>query len=346
MKQIYLPLLAVLALASCSKSELAMRPNDGQVEIMATSQALSIDTRAPFEGDISDMTPLKAYVMMSKVTGDYSSINLYGTAGTMTFTDDNTTPVGFDTPQYYPTDDSQIFLCALYPSTGWAASPTTVAKFTFNGSQDVMAAAEKSSKKSDAVGGTVPTFEFNHLLTKLTVKVKAENEAAVAAWGDIVGLSVLQGNGSNVNSSVEVTLADGTAATSAFATPISDGTGMKFYTITDGTNYTENAVDGTDNKITPTTTATLVAYSLVAPITATGTNDFQIKVQTKTATQEKAVESTPYVHLKKTGDSGAFTGNTQGQAFEITITLKATEIVAKATVTDWVDAGSSDVEIQ
>lgn len=348
MKKLYLPVLAVLALASCSKSELAVRPDNGQVEIKATSQALSIDTRAPFEGTISDMNPLTAGVMMSKVTGDYTQGNLYGTKGTMTFTDDNTTPVGFnDTPQYYPTDDTKLYMSALCPSPidNWTSIGTT-AKFTFNGSQDVMAAAQVETQKSTAASA-VPSFTFKHLLTKLTVKVVAENDAAVTAWGDVVGISVLQGNSSNVNSSVEVTLVDGTAATTggAFATPISDGTGMKFYTVTGGTTYTDNAVDDTDNKISLTTDATLAAYSLVAPINATGTNDFQLKVLTKTADQLAPVTNTVNVNLKDTG-AMTFTGDTQGKAFEITMTFKATEIQAKATVTEWENAGSSDVEIQ
>lgn len=41
-----------------------------------------------------------------------------------------------------------------------------------------------------------------------------------------------------------------------------------------------------------------------------------------------------------------FTGDTQGQAFEITLTFKATEIVATATVTDWVKGGNTEVPIQ
>ena len=50
MKKLYVPVLALLTLASCSKSELANRPvvENDMVEIMATSKALTIETRAPF----------------------------------------------------------------------------------------------------------------------------------------------------------------------------------------------------------------------------------------------------------------------------------------------------------
>ena len=58
MKKLFFSLLAVAAMASCSKSELAERPNidGGDVEILAKSTALSISTRAPFEGSTIDAT--------------------------------------------------------------------------------------------------------------------------------------------------------------------------------------------------------------------------------------------------------------------------------------------------
>ena len=47
MKKLFFSLLAVAAMASCSKSELAERPNidGGDVEILAKSTALSISTQ-------------------------------------------------------------------------------------------------------------------------------------------------------------------------------------------------------------------------------------------------------------------------------------------------------------
>ena len=50
--------------------------------------------------------------------------------------------------------------------------------------------------------------------------------------------------------------------------------------------------------------------------------------------------------VNDTDEALPFTGDTQGKAFEITLTFKATEIVATATVTDWVKGGNTEVEIQ
>lgn len=336
MKKFFVPALAVLAMASCSKSELVMRPTDGQVEIKAASQALSIETRTPYEGQIGEGNTLQASVLMSKTTADYTT--LYGTAGTMTFAD-TTTPVGFDvTAQYYPADGSTVYFCALYPSTGWGAQTTTSA-FTFNGSQDVMAAKEVSSNKTTANPG--PNFEFNHLLTKLTVNVVAEDAAAVTAWGNITGLTLDKANGQDPNKAVTVNLAGGSAATTTDFSG-ADGNDMPFYTITGGTTYTDNAVDASENTIAITESETPSAYALVAPIDAKAqATHFNLSVTTTTSGTAIDVP----VNLEAT-EGGAFSGDTQGQAFEITITFKATAITATATVTDWKDAGSSDVEIQ
>lgn len=347
MKKLYVPVLALLTLASCSKSELANRPvvENDMVEIMATSKALTIETRAPFEGQIASDNTLTAVVLGSTTTADYTTRYC---DGEMTFTDDNTTAVSFATPQYYPVSDATIYLCALYPTAlaDWKDIATT-AKYTFDGKTDVMAAAEVNGKKSTAMAGTVPSFEFKHLLTKLVVKVKAENEAAQNVWGDITGITLVKAMNGDVFDTAEVTLATGAAATgTAFSNPATDG--MAFYRI-NAAAYTDNAVDDADNKIALTTTAEEVAYSLVAPITAeNGVKHFTLSVDTKLGETVTTREVSFDLYKAKVGeeDPAVFSGDTQGKAFEVTLTFKATEIVAKATVTDWVKGGNSEVEIQ
>ena len=100
MKKLYVPVLALLTLASCSKSELANRPvvENDMVEIMATSKALTIETRAPFEGQIADGNNLTAVVLGSTTSGDYTETTPRYCDGEMTFAD-NTTAASFATPQ-------------------------------------------------------------------------------------------------------------------------------------------------------------------------------------------------------------------------------------------------------
>lgn len=347
MKKLYVPVLALLTLASCSKSELANRPvvENDMVEIMATSKALTIETRAPFEGQIASDNILTAVVLGSTTTADYTTRYC---DGTITFADD-TNAKGFDTtPKYYPVSDATVYFCALYPTAlaDWKDIATT-AKYTFDGKTDVMAAAEKEGKKSTAMAGTHPSFEFKHLLTKLIVKVKAHDEAAQNVWGDITGITLVKAMNGDVFDTAEVTLATGAAATgtAAFSNPAVDG--MAFYRI-DAAAYTDNAVDDADNKIALTTTAEEVAYSLVAPIIADNdAKHITLKVDTKLGETVTTKEvSFDLYKVNDTDEALPFTGDTQGKAFEITLTFKATEIVATATVTDWVKGGNTEVEIQ
>lgn len=349
MKKLYVPVLALLTLASCSKSELANRPvvENDMVEIMATSKALTIETRAPFEGQIASDNILTAVVLGSTTTADYTTRYC---DGTITFADD-TNAKGFDTtPKYYPVSDATVYFCALYPTAlaDWKDIATT-AKYTFDGKTDVMAAAEKEGKKSTAMAGTHPSFEFKHLLTKLIVKVKAYDEAAQNVWGDITGITLVKAMNGDVFDTAEVTLATGAAATGTAAFSNAAADGMAFYRI-DAAAYTDNAVDDADNKIALTTTAEEVAYSLVAPIIADNdAKHITLKVDTKldeTVTTKEVSFDLYKVKVNDSDEALPFTGDTQGKAFEITLTFKATEIVATATVTDWVKGGNTEVEIQ
>ena len=346
MKKLYVPVLALLTLASCSKSELANRPvvENDMVEIMATSKALTIETRAPFEGQIASNNTLTAVVLGSTTTADYTTRYC---DGEMTFTDDNTTPVSFATnKQYYPVSDATVYFCALYPTAlaDWKDIATT-AKYTFDGKTDVMAAAEKDGKKSTAMAGTHPSFEFKHLLTKLVVKVKAEDEAAQKVWGNITAISLIKANNGDVFDTAEVTLATGAAATgTAFSNAAADG--MAFYRIDAAATpaYTDNAVDATDNKIELTTDAVEAAYSLVAPFTAkNGSTHLVLKVTTKLDATETVKDVDV---ILKDAEGNDYAGDTQGNAFEITLTFKATDIQATATVKDWTEGGNSEIEIQ
>ena len=135
----------------------------------------------------------------------------------------------------------------------------------------------------------------------------------------------------------------------AFSNAAADGTAFYRIDATATPAYTDNAVDDADNKIALTTTAEEAAYSLVAPIIAeNGVKHFALKVDTKLGETVTTKEVSFDLYKAKVGeeDPAVFSGDTQGKAFEITLTFKATEIVATATVTDWVKGGNTEVPIQ
>lgn len=350
MKKIYLPLLAALALAGCTQNEVTDTPVNGQVELKLKSSALTIDgsTRAPFEGEGGTAgNPLVTKVLVKEQANDYTG--LYNTADDkITFTDG--TQTGFTTTKYYyPSDGAGLDICGLYPyaATGTAAGQWNVAAaqadFVFDGSQDVMAAAQVTANKALAQAGNYPALAFSHLLTKLVVKVKAENAAAITAWGNVTKIELVKAKGSAPNSKATVTLASGTAArATAFATSLNP---FPFYAVTGGTTYTNTAF--TAQALALTVDPTVVAYSLVAPILADGSStagsaDFELRVYTEKG--DATGVNVPVGLL--TNALATYAGETQGKAFEITLTFKSTEIKALATVSPWELDGTSSPEIE
>lgn len=361
MKKVFL-MLAVVAMASCSKSELAERPIAGDVEIKMNSVALGIESRAPFVGSIATDNHLTAKVLASTEKGKY----LTGDA-TM-WADDNiefgkgtavTDPVGFNTPVYYPADASkEVHLFGLYPTTGWTvdAADGLTATYTIDGCSDIMTAETATTKKSDVqvVSPATPSYpklSFKHLLTKLNVKVVAEkigeaadaDQPAVKAWGAITKIELVKGlNEADPQNSCKVTFADNTV--------VFDGTGvMPFYLASEdaSNNITYEdvkvgeEVDGSAKNIDLTTTAALAAYSIVAPVEPTSGSDvIKLKVYTENQTDGKEVS----VSLKKDA-STPVTGSTAGKEYTITLTFKATEMLVQGEVTAWTDGGSGEQDV-
>ena len=256
----------------------------------------------------------------------------------MVFTDNGSTAVGFATAKYYPVDNSTLHICGLYPFEGWGNPANDECKFTFNGSQDVMAAPEKSSTKNDSKDGNYPQLEFKHLLTQLVIKAVAEDEAAIAKWGKLTDITLTKVGKNNPSGAVTVSLSAGTAdESSAFATLLDNG--MSFWVRGAGT---ETAFASQAKELT--TDGEEVAYSMVAPLkNATGTADYTLAVKTE---HSGTTPVTVPVNLKTTGSSADYTASTQGKKFVVLLTFKATEIKATATVKDWEEDGGSSEEIQ
>lgn len=352
MKKLIFSVLAVAALASCSKSELVERPVvDGDVAIKLTSEVLTVKQaiKAPFEG-ITATDSLVARVIASTTSGDFASNTSKWHDDTISFVNgSDTKAVGYNPSRAYPTDGSSVFLCGLYPAsmTDWMNFSTsntsgvykTTAEYTFDGKTDVMLAAQVETKKSEALVGTFKKLVFNHMLTKLVIRAKAKTTAAVTDFGGITEIVLTKANGLTPNTTMLGTLNDGTADPSKAANFTLPDT-MAFYTFdnttTPGTaaatdslfsakNVVLTVVDGTKVTVAPS-----IGYSMVAPIIADGTEDYELLVKT-----EKNPAGFPVKINLKDAAGNAFTGSTQGKAFVVTILFESTPIEALGEVTDW-----------
>ena len=85
-----------------------------------------------------------------------------------------------------------------------------------------------------------------------------------------------------------------------------------------------------------------MAYTLVRPVTAA---DKHYKLVVRTEKNPKAYE-VPVTLNTKGASPAPFTTSTVGYAFEVKLTFSATEIMAKAKVTEWEEGGVTDITIQ
>lgn len=338
----------LIGITSCSKSEIpdTAVDTDQPVEIRVAGKALSItpSTRVPFEGSVP--TNLKARVLASNTAAKY--INAPDDLikdGTMSF-NAASTAYKFDGTDVitYPHATTPVYLVGLYPTTtaaDWTvdASSGSKASFVFNGTHDVMATREVATTREEAVAGTYQTLTFHHLLTRLNLRIQAENAAAQAAWGQVKSIKVKSlTNKATVTFGTEDNLTQPVTEFSVDAT--STDTDFKFYTI-----ETDNPIPQADIPLKPTGSAPALAvqsYSLVTPKDGSSTTQVSYDLVVETENHSGFAINVPL----ETTTSSEFKDNTKGLQFEITLTFTATEIKAMATVKPWVPGGTGSGTVQ
>lgn len=339
----FLSILAVASTAmyftSCSKSDVTDVGDDKAqqpMEIKVGGKALSITpgkTRAPFEGIAA--ADLKARVLASNTSKKYDITPDLIKDGTMTFKNSVTAAIGFDDVIVpYPHAVNNVYMVGLYPtapSADWTITDNgSKAKYTFNGSHDVMAADEVTTVRSDGTTGAYKTLNFHHLLTRLNLTVQAKDQAAKDAWGKVTSVEV-ESPANDVTVTFKTVDADPPAT--AFG---NTKTNFPFYLA-----GSDNALASLELPLESTNPAAQ-SYSIVATKVGPAVS-YDLIVKTEKFTAGYAVnvplmtDAVPPV---------AFNDDTRGLQFNITLTFNATEIKAFATVKAWGDGGTGGATIQ
>lgn len=349
-------MLAMAAMAAgCSKKDSLMPEPDGhQTPISVKASTRAVETRAPHTDAISEDTPFKAQVFTTKTKGKYSTAaDLYAN-GTITFT--GAGEMAYDDPMIsgsrtFPSDGASIYLLGLYPyddlyqGQKWTFT-TTAATYRFSGKEDVITAKEvKTTKKADADAGTFETLEFEHQLTLLEIHVVAESEDAAKAWGTLKEVALTH-NLTSTTFKNTVSVNTSTGVTTVASTPTT--TGWPIYTADDATftNQTFDLPYGSEGQTTDElkTVAQAIGTTLVAPITAKGTSDFTLAIKSQPTGAGEVTKNDIKIDLKSS-DGTAFSGNTKGQKFIVTLIFRSQDIKAIGTLTPWGDGGSADADV-
>jgi hypothetical protein len=331
--------IAALLLGGCSKSELAnQEPSGALIQAKSAFPGVSGEaTRVPYTGDISSENPLVARVLTSRTSGNYTTTHANGK---MTF--GGSAAVGYDPTAVtgsasFDSDDAEpYYLAGLYPyDATFGATVTSTAARSLDGKTDVMAAAEVETNYATTITNkNPPTLTFKHLLTKLEVNVKAKADGSKLKWGKINTIELTAIDAASIKNNITVTLETGTAAAAAFSGSASS---FPFYSIDNEGKYTDTKFANAGIELA--TTAKLVAYSLIAPFTNVVGGATPTKL-TFNIVPEKGDAVDVDVSLP-------VAGYTQGRAYSITFTFDAVAdaIQSKATVIEWDDSGSADVDV-
>lgn len=286
----------VAAMTACtSESDEINNVVEAKVPIELNAGVMEITTKAVIEkGEAFD-----AKVLASSKSKDYSTNNLLWTtenAGNISVGTDDA--VAFNPIQYYPADGDAIYMIGIAPRPTETINNGTI-NYTITGEEDIMFASEISGSKNDKAD---KALAFKHLLTQLKIKVVAENQEAIDAWGTITSIEVV-----DPATVLTLNLKDGTIAEAA--TPAKTNLPLKGFT-------TGMLIPNNDKS----EAATVAGYSMVLPKT---TGNYQLMV--KTSKNTTGMPITP-----------SLTKLDASTAYEITLTFKSTNVDVTASAGEWI----------
>lgn len=329
MKKIFIPILALVALAGCSKEEAGVPENDNnnQTDRVAIAPSAAIEnnvvSRAAVEGT-AFVAGADVFRLCAFQSGDTEPTDWSVAADTEAFENlqvncSDAGALALATPKYYPPtgeNAQKLWFYAYAPSTngtytkGNGADKPSVS-YTITGQEDIMTGQVSGD---NGIGGAVngatqeqPAFNFTHLLKKVTFKVKAGD-----TFDESAGIKVEKIVVKKVNTQVTLNVVDGT-----FSDWKTEGDLSLILSGDDQTAITKAgaSVPGClmfepGATFTVSVTAGGVTYA-DATVTLTGT------------------------------DAGK-----AGVSHEVTLTFHRSGIVPTAVITDWVKGDDAGVDIQ
>ncbi len=327
MKKIFIPILALAALAGCSKEEAGVPENDNnnQTDRVAIAPSAAIEnnvvSRAAVEGT-AFVAGADVFRLCAFQSGDTEPTDWSVAADTEAFENlqvncSDAGALALATPKYYPPtgeNAQKLWFYAYAPSTngtytkGNGADKPSVS-YTITGQEDIMTGQVSGD---NGIGGAVngptqeqPAFNFTHLLKKVTFKVKAGDTFDANS-----NITVSQIVVKNVQTSATLNVVDGTLAFSGDADQSLTLAGDNTTITTEGASVPGCLMFAPGTSFTVSVTAGGVTYA-DATVMLTGT------------------------------DAGK-----AGVSHEVTLTFHRSGIVPTAVITDWVKGDDAGVDIQ
>jgi len=204
-------LIVFLVIFGCTKEapEKIPLPPDG-VQVPIGFGAGIINTKAPIESvEGKPTTNINGIQILRQDVHKNSSPN-WSTVSSVTATASFFTTGNFvvNPLQYHNSNQNQYsHFTAYYPGQNEAAVPVSttlsngVATFTITGQEDIISAPSATAQGSTS---SIPVaFTFTHKLSQLQIYIKAANDGAIAAWGNITAVKATSPTVLNLNVSTQ-----------------------------------------------------------------------------------------------------------------------------------------------
>lgn len=306
MKKIFMSMLALAALASCSSEEVLNEPVDNgeRVPINLRAGVVQVETKGAIESIPSSGLDNVVFVKSDNTSAmDWTNATKYtasiASGGAVTFTAGTL---------YYPINkDEKSFLVGYYPeSIGTHANGTvTIGDAQFTGQEDIMFAAELSGNKGTPITGTA---QFQHQLSQLKFTLTKGD-----GFDDTNKVKTITVKGTCKPTALDLKTGKLTYAATPAPLTITDDNGMTVST--DGTQCTQTvliqAVEASESDLTIT---------------------LDIELSDGTKIEDVAVSG--------------ITKPSASQSHNVTLTFKQKDITATAAISPWTNgtAGSGTVE--
>ncbi|NDV56642.1 fimbrillin family protein [Bacteroides sp. 519] len=315
-KEVCCVLFVAIAAAGCIGEDTSRCNNMGPVEFKLSAKIEADETRTPYNPSEN----LTARVLASTCAGDYdptyaNGIIAFACNGT---SQGSYQELGFTGNRYFANDNNDpVYFVGLYPANNWQTE-RNVALYTLDGKTDLMAAAQVYKRRTEVQKDAFncPQLVFKRLLTKLEIRIKAENEKAAETWGEITKIELVGAKG-GLYSMASVDLELGTAS---FGLPVDD---YPVYIMSETNGkmiYTNTKFENQSFPVSLTIeTPVYKAYTLTAPIVpGTSGYDYTFRIYT---TKAKDSFVTVGVNLKD-ANGNQFKKKTTGKSFVITLEIK------------------------
>ena len=333
----------ISAIWLCFACQSEVPTEEGAPIYLSASVEGSVESRVPY---LSSPTPTPSEVLHAAVwatnIGAYIGSGLNGKD-----TDDKVDIHGsanFDDGQpkllndaVYPSSGVQVDFIGLHPQTGWTtvSDEGKIAEFTFDGSQDVMFASKQTGTYAETndIANVLP-LHFQHLLTWLKIKIKAESTTVAKSWGKVLEMKISSGNKVSIDLTKNYTFEDCVE----FSGNENDMLSLhkvgsdEFFPASEGFDLTSTSYEEE-------------AYVLCEPVTATTDDMGEPTAEYTLYIKSERREVTLPIDLKR-NESECFAGSTRAKHFTLNLNFMVGNIVTvQAEVTDWKWGASIDKDV-